>query len=75
MAFINCKLCGELVNTDNDILCKSCAKKMNNPYEKIKDYLFFHRGADIFEISKATGISKSLILKYIREKRITPMDK
>lgn len=75
MAFTNCKICGQLIKAEDDILCKECSEKMDNPYEKIKEYLYFHRGADIFKISEATGISTSLILKYMRESRITPMDK
>lgn len=75
MAYTNCKICGALIKVDNDILCTECSEKMGNPYEKIKDYLYFHRGANIFEISEGTGVSKSLILQYIKEERITPMNK
>lgn len=69
MDLINCKLCGKLFKNDQDILCKKCSEKLNNPYKKIKNYLYSHGESTILELAEATGISKSLVLKYIREGR------
>ncbi len=75
MALINCKKCGKLFESENNILCKRCSEELDNPYTKIKNYLYYHRGANLMQIAEATGISRSLILKFMREGKLETMNK
>ncbi|WP_156943737.1 hypothetical protein [Alkaliphilus transvaalensis] len=67
----NCIVCGKLFRSNEGVICQSCLEDKESPYQKVKDYLFFHRGASVFEVSEATGVEVKLILKYLKEGRIT----
>ena len=75
MALLNCKRCGKLFESDKNILCKKCSEELDDPYTKIRNYLLHHRGANMMQVSEATGVSKSLILKYMREGKLETLEK
>lgn len=75
MELVNCKKCGRLFQSESDILCKKCSEELDNPYKKIKNYLYGRGNVNIIELAEATGLSKSLILKYIREGKVCISDK
>ncbi|MTI46786.1 hypothetical protein [Sporosalibacterium faouarense] len=70
MSLVNCKKCGKLFESEKDILCSKCSEELDNPYKKIRDYLYGRSNVNIIELSDATGVSKSLILKYIRDGKV-----
>ena len=76
MAYINCPKCGKLIpeRNDGELLCKTCEEKEASPYQRVREYVYNHQGANILEVSEATGVSKGLILQYLKEDRISLMD-
>jgi len=71
----NCIICGELFKSKEGTICPKCLDDQESPYKVVKDYIFFHRGASIWEVAQATGVEPKLILKYMKDGRITPVDK
>ena len=76
MAYINCHKCGKLIpeRDDGEVLCKTCEALEDSPYRRVREYVYHHQGANIIEVSEATGVSKGLILQYLKEGRIHLMD-
>ena len=76
MPWINCPQCGRLtdVTEDGELLCRSCETAGNSPYKRVRDYVYHHRGATIQEVEEATGVSKHLILQYLKEGRLSLLE-
>ncbi|RQD72052.1 MAG: flagellar protein [Tindallia sp. MSAO_Bac2] len=76
MNYHNCPSCGRLVmgQSEGELLCKRCAKEEGDPYKRVRDYVYDHRGATVLETEAATGVSRALILQYVKEGRISLMD-
>lgn len=76
MSYHNCPGCGHLVTEqpEGELLCKDCAKEQGDPYKRVRDYVYDHRGATVLETEEATGVSRSLILRYVKEGRISLME-
>jgi len=76
MAHINCPKCGKLIpeRKDGELLCKTCEEAEASPYKRVREYVYNHQGANIIEVAEATGVSKGLILQYLKEDRISLMD-
>ncbi len=76
MAYMNCPQCGKLMSErkDSELLCKACEALADSPYQRVRDYVYHHQGATIIEVSEVTGVSKSLILQYLKEERISLME-
>jgi len=52
-------------------LCSKCTDSEKDLYQKVRDYVFDHRGATIPEVSEATGASRAVILRYLREDKLS----
>ena len=63
----NCYVCGRLFKSSYGDICSRCLEDEGSPYSKIKNYLYNNRGANALEISEATGVSITLLIKYINE--------
>lgn len=74
MALANCKRCGRLYNRINAEICSECMKEDDDKFFLVRDYLRDHRRATIYEVSDGTGVEVSMIIRFIREGRITPVD-
>lgn len=76
MNYHNCPSCGRLVmgQSEGELLCKRCAIEEGDPYKRVRDYVYDHRGATVLETEAATGVSRSLIMKYVKEGRISLME-
>lgn len=76
MAYLNCHKCGKLIpeRDDGEVLCKTCEALEDSPYRRVREYVYHHQGANILEVSEATGVSKGLILQYLKEGRIHLME-
>jgi flagellar operon protein (TIGR03826 family) len=67
----NCPRCGKLYVINIRELCQNCIKDIENEYEICVQYLRENKGANIQELSAATGVSIKQITKFIREGRIS----
>jgi len=69
MELKNCKKCAKVFIRKNRELCDKCYREEEKKYIKVKDYLWDNSKATIDEIHQATGISKNIIRKFVREGR------
>jgi len=67
----NCKKCGRVMQYNHSELCSKCTDSEKDLYQKVRDYVFNHRGATIPEVSEATGASRAAILRYLREDKLS----
>ena len=74
MSVANCPKCGKVYvkNLMHDI-CPSCVKENDANCESCIKYLREHRGISLEQLSEATDVSQSLIIKFMREGRISVM--
>ncbi|SDJ91820.1 hypothetical protein [Natronincola ferrireducens] len=77
MELRNCAKCGKMIKYtgEGEVLCGKCITLEGDPYRRIREYVYNHQGATIQETSEATGVSSTLILKYLKEGRLSLMDK
>lgn len=68
----NCKECGKVFNFINGPpLCPSCTKKLDQKFEKVKEYIYDNPGAGIQEVSEENEVTISQITSWIRQERLT----
>lgn len=65
-----CQICSKIFASAGGNICPDCSKKINEMFEKVRDYIYQHKDNDIKEVSKATGVSESWILRFLREGRL-----
>lgn len=70
----NCPRCGKLYVLNVMEACPSCLKEIEQQYFDCVEYLRVEKGANIQQLSEATGISIKQITKFIREGRISIVD-
>ncbi|MFD1139394.1 flagellar protein [Paenibacillus urinalis] len=70
----NCPRCGKLYVLNVMEACTSCLKEIEQQYIDCVEYLRVEKGANIQELSEATGVSMKQITKFIREGRISIVD-
>jgi flagellar operon protein (TIGR03826 family) len=70
----NCTKCGRVYvkNLMHDI-CQVCVKEIDTQCETCIKYLRENRGITLAALSEATEVSQSLIIKFLREGRISVM--
>lgn len=72
----NCARCGDVfVKTLRDN-CQKCFREEEDAFQKVYNFLRIrkNREATILEIVEATGVDESMIIKFVKEKRLTPKD-
>lgn len=57
-----------------EYVCEECGKAEYDDYGKVRNYLEKHRGANVAEISDATGVSHKSIRDMIKDKRFEIID-
>ena len=72
----NCSRCGRVfVKTVRDI-CPDCYRDEEEAFQKV--YRFIrdqkNREATVLEIVEATGVDEELIMKFVKERRLTPKE-
>lgn len=60
-----CKICGSPKQT-NEEFCLSCQEGDMDDYKVVRNYLRANPNSNAMQVSNATGISVSKILRYIR---------
>lgn len=67
----NCKECGRLFNyLTGPPLCPGCAKKLDDVFEQVKEYVYDHPRVDMQEVSAEFDVSIAQIRQWIREERL-----
>ncbi|TCP57832.1 flagellar operon protein (TIGR03826 family) [Tumebacillus sp. BK434] len=75
MGLANCKGCGRLYNQQTHLdVCPQCRMEEERQFYAVRDYLREHRRSTIYELSDSTETPVSLIIKWIREGRISTSD-
>lgn len=72
----NCFRCGAVyVKTVRDI-CQDCYHEEEKAFQKVYEFLRErkNREATVMEIVEATGVDEELIMKFVRERRLTPKE-
>lgn len=72
----NCSRCGSVfVKTVRDI-CQDCYRKEEEAFRIVYDFMRErkNREATVLEIVEATGVDEELIMKFVKERRLTPKD-
>lgn len=73
---VNCPRCGKLHESDSTMaLCPECYEQDLMDFDRIREYLFLHPGAKIFEVSNNLNISIFRIKRYLREGRLEIIEK
>lgn len=52
------------------VICPQCRAKQEELFKLVKEYLREHPGANVPEVTEATGVSSKLILRFLREGRL-----
>lgn len=66
-----CTVCGKQFKADAiSLLCFECRKSDQHLFGIIRDFLYDNPGASVNEVVQFTGVTSSVVLKYLREGRI-----
>ena len=72
----NCKRCGRLHQSNGfSNVCNYCHAQDEADFGKIREYLYEHPFAKIFEVSTSLDISVHKIKRYLREGRLEIVEK
>lgn len=72
----NCNHCGKFFEPVGlETLCRSCFEADMTEYDKIRQYLYAHPKAKIFEVSNNLDVPISHIKRYLREDRLEIVEK
>lgn len=66
----NCPQCGRVFASQGSRLCRKCMDQLDEEFVIVRQYVRKHPGADIMEVSQATGVKEELILQFLREGRL-----
>lgn len=72
----NCTRCGAVFVKTLREICQNCYKEEEKAFQIVYNFLKEqkNREATILEIVDATGVEEELIIKFVKEKRLTPKD-
>jgi hypothetical protein len=72
MTLANCSVCKEVFDSKNSrSMCPACQAKENDELLKVSDYIRKNPSANIIEVSGKTGVSQSLLFKFVRNGAIS----
>lgn len=67
----NCKECGKMFNyMEGTQVCPACAKKLEEKYAVVKEYVYNNPGASINQVAEENEVSVKQIKRWIREERL-----
>lgn len=68
----NCSRCDAVFVKDIRTICQNCYKEEERDFDTVYRFLRDrkNREATVEEIAKATGVPKTLIMKFVKEKRL-----
>jgi flagellar operon protein (TIGR03826 family) len=66
-----CRQCGRLFQSFGSNICPVCAEELDRYYLIVKDYLYDHPDANLFDIVRETGVPEKIVLGFLREGRLS----
>lgn len=69
-----CRCCKRLCVVTIGNICADCIDLQEDKYPKVKDYLYDNRGATVNMVAEDCDVSKTSILRWLREERIEVME-
>lgn len=67
----NCRRCNKIYNyIGGTPICQDCKQQDEVDFKRVKEYLYEHSGASLFEVSKELEISVKQIKAYLKEGRL-----
>ena len=74
--FANCSMCGKLYESSSlRLVCNECVKQDMSDFDRIRDFLYVHPRAKVFEVSNSLDIPIPVIKRYLREGRLEIIEK
>ena len=71
----NCADCGKMFNyMGGTPLCAACAKKLEDKFDAVKEYVYDNPRATINEVAEENEVSVRQIKRWIREERLAFSD-
>lgn len=71
-----CAICGRVYEkTGFRAVCPDCIEKDMEVFDRIRDYLYIHPRAKVFEVSNNLDIPVPVIKRYLREGRLEIIEK
>ena len=76
MELKTCSKCGRTFadSTGTMNFCSRCIPDIEDEFKIVRDYLYDNPGATVKQVSEATGVSETIILKLLRDERIELTD-
>ncbi|MBS4025737.1 MAG: MerR family transcriptional regulator [Clostridia bacterium] len=66
----NCAECGRIYAYNGKLICHKCMEIEENEFQQVKQYLWDNPGANVVEVTEATGIVEKKVMRYLREGRL-----
>lgn len=72
----SCKICGKVLqSSENTSVCPDCVSQYENEYEIIREYLYQHPHASIYEVATNLDITINKIKSFLRDGRLEIVEK
>lgn len=68
----NCMRCGMMFhyNGSGHVICPRCRKEDKRDFDRVRDYVYEHKGATIMEVAEALDIKPEIIEGFLRAGRL-----
>jgi len=70
MNVISCRMCRKPFQSIGGRLCHDCLEQIDKDFITVRDYIYDHKGTDIDEASRETGVERAIIMHLLREGRL-----
>lgn len=73
MELRNCASCGKMFNyvLGSAPICQECAKKMDEKFNEVKQYVYDHPGCSINDVVRDMEVTANQVRKWIREEKLS----
>lgn len=76
MSIANCNRCNKIFKKLYDRkICADCIQEEEDAYRRVVDFLEHNPGANLQQIAEGSDCEEKLILRFVREGRLTLLDK
>lgn len=66
-----CRQCGKLFQSLGSGMCPDCVEEVDRCFKVVKNYLYDHPDANVFEIARDTGVGEKMVLSFLKEGRLS----
>lgn len=75
MSIINCPRCHRMFRRLGERkICPTCQEEEEQAYARLCEWLRDHPGASVVEVAAATGVDEAMVLRLLRDGRITLLE-